>query len=277
MTKKYLGFLLIFSLFLAAGPLISKADTDQNLPETDGIYDVAGHPNLKLRVIIHHGKPADKPSKPGTSPSPNPSLICNLSDPDSSATVSMAGWKMPINWTYRLNPSSVPSSVGKSNLTAIVNDSFAPWKNAVSAVNITADPNTTATRAAYDGQNIISWGRASASALAVTYIWYDTATSTYPYPVVELDTIMNNKYSWAWSDPATWASQPGYVSGTCAYQGVYDAEDILTHELGHWYGLNDQYTSDYRYNTMYGYGYTGQTNADTLTWGDIAGVKLIYH
>ena len=93
---------------------------------------------------------------------------------------------------------------------------------------------------------------------------------------MELDTIMNNKFKWAWSDPATWASQPGYISGTCAYQGVYDAQDILTHELGHWYGLDDEYATNYLYNTMFGYGYTGQTNADTLTTGDIAGIKSIY-
>jgi len=267
---------MVLVIFLAAGQVGAKTDANisENLPETDGIYDIPGHPELKLRVIVHHGKPVEKPAKPG---SQAPILVCNLPDADSPSVVSSAGWYIPANWTYRLNPSSVPNQVGKSNLAAIASNAFAPWNSAISGkVNISQGANTSVAKASRDGINVITWGRTSGTALATTYIWYNTASS--PHEVTELDTVMNLKYSWAWSDPSTWASQTNYQPGTtCAYQGVYDAQAIMTHEIGHWYGLDDEYDAVlYSDNTMFGYGYTGRSNADTLTIGDITGVQSIY-
>lgn len=272
MAKKYLIYFLIIFALVASGTAIAKTDKGEevDLPETEGIYDVPGHPNLKLRVIVHKGKPDIKPVRPTSTTTL--SLVCNIPDLTSSAVVAPAGWVMPANWTYRLNPSSVPAIIGGNKLATIASNAFSPWNSAISgAVNITRGADTTVSRAARDNQNIISWGRTSGTALATTYIWYNTSTT--PYQTVELDTIMNNKFKWAWSDPSTWVTLP---DTTCAYQGVYDAQDIMTHEIGHWYGLDDVYTSDYTNNTMFGSGSTGRTNADTLTTGDIAGVQAIY-
>ena len=130
-------------------------------------------------------------------------------------------------------------------------------------VNITRTAfNTNVNRARYDGQNIIAWGRTNGSALAVTYTWFNQATGY----VAEVDTIMNQKFSWFWNA----------TNNTCTEQNSYDAQNILTHELGHWMGLDDTYDSTYVNNTMYGYGSKGETKKDTLTTGDVSGVNAIY-
>lgn len=246
---------------LQAKPDQSKQDATINeeftFPEKDGVYDVPGHPELKVKVFVHKVK-GGKPS-----PTPSPAPICGLSDTDSNATVSSAGWHLPANWTYKLNLESVPSSVGSSNLAAIAGRAFSVW-SVNSGVNFTAVGTTTIARAANDGQNIIAWGRTSGSALAVTYTWYYPDTGL----VANVDTIMNQKFFWRWTDQS--------ATPNCADANSYDAQDILTHELGHWMGLDDEYADNYVYNTMYGYGSKGEVYKDTLTTGDIDGVKAIY-
>ena len=114
----------------------------------------------------------------------------------------------------------------------------------------------------FDGKNIIAWGRASSGTLAVTYTWYYQSTGL----VAENDTIFNNRYPWFWNA----------VNNTCTDSKSYDAQDILTHEIGHWMGLNDTYTNDYINNTMFGYGSKGEVKKNTLTTGDTQGVQAIY-
>jgi len=248
---------MVFS-FLALGlslsPVFAKNDKNLDIPEQDGVYNVPGHPDLKVRVFVHrvNGKPA-----------PTPAWQCGLSDPDSSAVVDKEVWKLPSKWTYNLNPNSAPSSVGSGNAATITDNAFKAWTSELkNQVTITRGDDTTITRKGLDGQNIVTWGTASGSALGVTYIWYNPATGA----VTELDTILNTKFAWTWS---------GGIS-ICAWTNTYDAQDILTHEIGHWFGLDDEYTSAFVNNTMYGFGSTGDAKADTLTTGDINGVKVIY-
>jgi len=260
MIKRIVIFSLVATLMLIFSPaLAQKPDTDSDLPEIDGTYDVPGHPDLKLRVFVYKEKPTISPAL---------ALTCNISDPNSTAIDATAGWTLPSSWTYSLNTSSVPASVGTSNWPSIANKAFASWSSQISGkVSIVRGSDTTVSRAVRDGKNIVTFGKASGSALAVTYTWYNTSTKK----AVEIDTIMNNRFSWAWSDPSSWGNQP-----TCAFLGVYDAQDILTHELGHTFGLNDHYTSVYSNNTMYGYGSKTETKKDTLTSGDISGIKILY-
>ncbi|OGI17931.1 MAG: hypothetical protein A3J63_00510 [Candidatus Moranbacteria bacterium RIFCSPHIGHO2_02_FULL_40_12b] len=232
----------------------SENDNMEVIPEKDGVYDVPGHPNLKVRVFIHKARPPRIIE---------PSLICDLSDPDSSSVVGATGWRLPAVWTYNLNPGSVPSSVGSANIANISSLSFGNWQSASgSKVTFITGPNTTISRKGLDGKNIIAWGRTSGSALGVTYTWYNPSTGL----AVETDTIMNKKFSWSWS---------GNFGG-CADGNSYDAQNILTHELGHWIGLDDEYASGFANNTMYGYGSKGEIKKDTLTSGDITGVSEIY-
>ncbi len=262
--RKYMKVISLVSLIamlaalVAFNPVLAKDKADNALPEQDGVYDVPNHPGLKVRVFTHKAKPA---------PSPSYTLTCGLPDADSSAVIAPAGWKLPSSVDYYLNTSSVPSGVGGGNWLTIANNAFNAWVSQSAGHTVNYLGITSINRASRDNKNILSWGRASVSALAITYTWYDTTTGE----AVEIDTIMNQKYVWKWSDPATWAEP------ACAYTNSYDAQNILTHELGHWFGLNDHYTADYANNTMYGYGNKMETKKDTLANGDIAGLQNIYN
>ena len=268
--KKIIFTLLVFSVFLVAGIAIAQGaaknsqqdDLEYTIPEQDGAYDVPGRPELKVRVFVHN--PKVKPE-----PTVSPALTCGLSDPKSDAVVDPAGWYLPKGtWVYRLNTASVPFSVGSGNLSNIAQLGFGAWSDAISSkVTFTVGSPTSATRAKLDGQNIIAWGRTSSSALAVTYIWY-YASGLLKGQVAEVDTIMNLRFNWSWT--------PYNPANLCADANSYDAQDILTHELGHWVGLNDKYTSAYANNTMYGYGSKAEIKKDTLTSGDVSGVSAIY-
>ncbi|HPI67362.1 MAG TPA: matrixin family metalloprotease [bacterium] len=258
MVKKifYVFLMLVFWTTLNM-PVLAK-QSEQILPEEEGIYNIPGRPDLKLRVFVYHGKP-DKPVKPTPT---EPSLICPVADPDSNATVEGAGWVLPSSWTYRLNSNSVPTTVGSDNLANITISAFDEWLEAINnKVKVVRGADTTMAKAQLDGQNIITWGRASGNALAVTYIWYNNQGVA-----TEIDTIMNKSFTWYWSN-----------NQSCAYEGVYDAQNILTHELGHTFGLDDHYTSEYINNTMYGYGAKTETKKNTLTVGDRTGVASLYY
>lgn len=251
-----LAFLIVaFSLQAKQASAYHNPHAKDVIPEKSGLYDDPEHPGVKVRVIVHPERPAREEQ---------PVLACELGDPDSTEQVSAAGWHLPANWTYNLNSSSVPSSVGGANLATIVSRSFDSWE-AASGNNITfsAGPNTTIARSVYDGKNIIAWGRTNGSALGVTYIRYYTSTGL----VVDVDTIMNKKFPWRWSN-----------SASCAYTEAYDAENIMNHELGHWIGLDDEYdTGPHQHATMFGYGAKGEVKKITLEDGDITGTYLIYN
>lgn len=249
-------FVLLFALAFLFVPLASAfaqppdSNPNSNVPEKNGDFPDPDHPGVRVRVFVH--EPKDKVNV-------TPSAVC--SDPDSSAVTGKTGWKLPTGtWTYRLNTLSVPASVGSSNLSSIASNAFNAWTTAISSSakpSLVYGGSTSKTKSSYDGQNIIAWGRTSGSTLGVTYTRYSSSTGL----VVDVDTILNSKFPWS--------------LGTCSTSS-YDAADILTHELGHWFGLDDEYTSDYVNNTMYGYGSKAETKKDTPATGDISGINLIY-
>lgn len=250
--------ILLASSFTAA----AKQPQDENstaIPEKNGDYADPEHPGVRVRVFVHNPKDSKPPA-----PTTVPVLVCPVSDPDSTALVPATPWHLPPTWTYTLNLSSVPSSVGSGNLATIASNAFSQWMSAAPGkVSISQTTfNTTVNRARFDGQNIIAWGRTSGTALAVTYTWYYTSTGL----AAEEDTIFNKQFPWYWN----------LANNTCTDSNSYDAQDILTHETGHWMGLDDTYDAAYVNNTMYGYGSKGEVKKDTLTTGDINGVKAIY-
>lgn len=283
-----LAIVAVIGLALAAFSLVSAANAAApqggivprmlsvgELPEAEGIYGIPGRPNERLRVHVYHPtKDVAQGSNKGKPGPTAPTLSCastTTADPDSSAVTLATGWHLPSLWRYSLNTSSVPATVGATKFPAIAANSFTAWTNASAdlgaAVTFSRGADTSITRATRDGVNVITWGRTSGSALAVTYTWYNTATGL----ASEIDTIFNKSFTWYWSDPALW-----FFGDQCAYQGVYDAENILTHELGHTMGLDDEYTTDFLHNTMYGYGATGEVKKNTPTTGDTLGLSAIY-
>lgn len=259
MTVVRLISLFLSSLFLFTAlslPAYAKEGVESNdsgIPEVDGDYKDPKNSNVRVRVFVHKAKNHNSSSL----------LVCD--DLDSTTTVGWAGWKLPAgNWTYRLNPSSVPASVGAANLATMATSGFGAWGTAIqNKVTFVTGPTTIKVKSSNDGQNIITWGRASGSALGVTYVRYYTTTRL----VVDVDTIMNKKFAWSWN---------GGSSTTCGNPNSYDAQNILVHELGHWLGLDDFYSGDYINNTMFGYGSKGETKKISLTSGDILGALAIY-
>ena len=256
--RKFLPAVLsIILLFSVVSPTLAKVkETTDQIPEVSGDYKVPNHDNLRVRVFVHG--PKDVPQQ-----TVNEALICNLPDPDSTAVVPKTGWHLPSTWSYRLNRSSVPSSVGSTNIITIAANSFNQWSTAVGGkVVFSRGSDTSVNRARYDGQNIIAWGRTSSSTLAVAYTWYYPSTGL----VAEEDIIFNKGVPWSWSGN----------NGGCANTASYDAQNILTHEAGHWMGLDDTYDAAYTENTLFGYGSKGEIKKNTLTTGDILGVNAIY-
>ena len=245
----------VYALAREAGPAREAVGASEaaTIPEQDGTYDEpTARGIVKVRVIVHKQKPVVTQN----------SLVCNLADPDSTAQVAAAGWRLPSNWTYNLNTRSTPSSVGSSNTATVASKSFSDWQSAVSSkVNFSRGSDTTVDRSRYDGLNIVAWGRTSGSSLGVTYIRYYTSSRL----VVDVDTILNKRVAWSWSN-----------SDTCANSNTYDAENILNHEIGHWMGLDDTYDAAFADNTMFGYGSKGEVKKNTLTTGDVVGVNAIY-
>jgi hypothetical protein len=253
-------FILLFSLLLLSGVVLSasaktynpNASLNGQIPEVSGDYSDPDHPGVRVRVFVHEPKAKGRPQV-------DTQAVCD--DPESSSVDQATNWKLPsTNWTYRLNKSSVPSSVGSGNLETIAKNGFDAWTTSISSTSkptLNYGGTTSVNRSRYDGQNIISWGRTSGSALGVTYVRYYTSSGL----VVDVDTIMNQKFPW--------------TLNTCS-ANAYDAGDILTHEQGHWFGLDDHYSSDFEDNTMYGYGSKGETKKVTPENGDKAGINLIY-
>lgn len=266
MVKK-IGFLAVIVAMagLISTAKIAKADNSSgnlDIPQKNGTFDVPGHPKLKVHVFVHYPKAR-------IAPQPNPLPQCRIDDIDSNAVVSSAGWALPSGFTYNLNPTSAPSTIGKDKMIKLSVNAFNTW-SANSGNNfkfIRGNETLTAAPSLGDG-NIVAWGRTPQSALGVTYIFMQNNS------VAGMDTILNQKIAWSWSDPSSWNTPS---NTTCAFLKTYDAQNILTHELGHWMGLDDEYdTSFYGNSTMYGYGSTSETKKDTLTTGDISGLKTIY-
>ncbi len=91
--------------------------------------------------------------------------------------------------------------------------------------------------------------------IAVTYTWSSGGNA------VESDAGYNTFYSWSLSGAA----------------GKMDLENIVTHELGHTFGMG--HTSTASANsclTMYPYADYGETQKRTLGDGDIIGIRARY-
>jgi len=106
----------------------------------------------------------------------------------------------------------------------------------------------------YDGYNVIGWGNYRSGVIAVTYIWYIGDT------IVETDTKLNSLYQWSLTGEAN----------------KFDVQNIMTHEFGHWCGLDDLYSDADYWLTMYGYANYGETYKRTLGIGDINGLLAVY-
>lgn len=98
-------------------------------------------------------------------------------------------------------------------------------------------------------------------ALAITLVTADEAKNT----ILDGDILVNGGHLFTDVTRGT----NGKVQSS-----AYDLQDVITHELGHWFGLDEDYEHDDA--TMYAYVFPGETNKRDLTQHDISTVQLAY-
>lgn len=200
-----------------------------------------------INVHVTHAKPG--PATANCSPDPG----------TDNGQFALTGWAVAGNTTARLNANTVPS--GLSNVAAILDSSFDAWGAVAGVPDFSVVSGATVTKATANHSYDLMWGRTSGSSIAVTYTWQ------WSNGEIESDTVFNSRLPWFIA-----TDEPDHcVSGIAKY----DVANIATHEFGHTYGL-DHAASD-RWETMYPYGYTGETAKRSLGSGDIAGVRAVYN
>lgn len=173
-----------------------------------------------------------------------------------SNTYALLSWKIGSNQGH-FNPATTPSYLGSQ--TSALQASYNAWQGAPN-VNVLTDGTGTRERA--NRLNEVMFGRAGGS-LATTYTW------GWSDGLIESDVVMNNSN-------VTWYNANTEGDGCDDLAGNrYDVRNIFTHEVGHIFGLG--HPSGARYETMYAYGFSGET----LKWsptqgGDLAGIAAKY-
>jgi hypothetical protein len=239
MKAKILAISIIVLLaFATAIPLIAAAKPD----------DV----QLTVLELKANGKPDGTPGggKPGGGGNVIPTTDNSESNPDYSL--------LKFHWfttaDYMINPAGATGFTSEE-IAKVVTTSTNTWDEETSARVFFYKGETSATAGVRDGNNVVDWGQYSNNGvIAVTMIW------SIGNRIVETDLRMNTHYSWSLT----------------AEKEKMDIQSILTHEFGHWAGLNDLYKNKDYWLTMYGYANNGQDWKQTLGQGDINGLIAVY-
>ena len=162
---------------------------------------------------------------------------------------------LPFHWFKTANYYVNPANPAGLAVVDTVKASAITWDVKTSSTVFSYVTTTSRVAGSYDGFNVVSWGSySSANAIAVTFLWARGKR------VLETDTVMNIAFTWSLS----------------AESGKMDVQNIMTHEFGHWCGLNDLYSNTDYYLTMYGIAGYGETWKQTLGLGDILGLQAVY-
>lgn len=78
--------------------------------------------------------------------------------------------------------------------------------------------------------------------------------------IIDTDLVFNSHYSWS----------------TSGASGLFDVQNVATHEFGHFLSLDDLYGSGDTAKTMYYNSDAGETKKRTLHSDDINGINFIY-
>ena len=181
-----------------------------------------------------------------------------------------AKWKWVEPWV--VNPAN-NSSIADNDVFGIFSSSISKWEDATdgnvgfgAGVNVIGDGSTTSSALAADtvspdDLNEAYFGEIEDSdTIAATIIWGIFSGPTRNRKLVEWDQIYNTVYGWSSTGEAD----------------KMDLDNIVTHEIGHSFGMNDLYTSSCWVQTMFGYADFGETIKRTLEAGDINGINKLY-
>jgi hypothetical protein len=204
-------------------------------------------------LTIDHVRAA--PARPGGG-----GANCTNAGATNASEYGIIGWHVAGATTTHFNTSSIPSGLGSaSTLHSTFQAAYNAWSGPGPSITVADDG--TATKATRNGLNEIAFGRTGGTTIAVTYTWSSGNT------VLESDTIFNDRLAWSLFPNAP-------ADGCDESTAKYDVQSIATHEFGHTYGLD--HPNPGRFETMYAYGYTGETLKRSLGAGDSAGINAVY-
>lgn len=212
------------------------------------VTPVAARPNVATLIGVDDIRMAAKPG---------PTAANCSNDGASNGQFELTGWAVQGTQTAHLNTSTIPAGLSTSAVTSALQASFNAWSGAPQ-INVATDGTTTKYTANHRYE--LLWGRTGGSSIAVTYTWRWSDGS------IESDTVFNSRLPWFV------AGSEG--DGCVETQPRYDVRNIATHEFGHTYGLG--HAASDRFETMYPYGFTGETLKWTPENGDMAGIAAIY-
>ncbi len=185
---------------------------------------------------------------------PSPAGAYKLEHDDQGHVLHWSSENFPVSyWITTSTP--VPFDVF-SRVTAA---SFGTWQAVRDAAITFRSAGTTDKKApAFDGENCIMMGRevSGGDVIGQSYIFYSTDDGR----ILDVDIVLNSSYPWS----------------TDGAPKKMDVQNALTHEIGHFCGLDDLYGEGDKEKTMYGYMGYGETKKRTLTADDAAGLAAIY-
>jgi hypothetical protein len=254
--KKVISALLF--VFMLTMPLSA-------IPVGAGRANNVAHEGLSQVIFIRYANPIEQTT----------ANVVDIGDPDNDGAqdgyeLSGLWWdltKYPNGVPYIINPKFAVKKHGlaESDVVAEVKASLEAW-DAVVTVELYNDFPTVDNKAQpkLDYKNVITWRRLKPEIVAVATIWYYSATGE----IVDADIKLNWGYKWGidLDDEGT----------EYTLTDAFDIQNIVTHEAGHWSGLDDIYDTTYWAMTMYGYTGYGETIKISLEPGDIAGVQAVY-
>lgn len=209
---------------------------------------VAARRETARLVDAHHIRVAGRPDRPANCSNDDPSKYTG----DWEAT----GWVVDGATTAHLNSASVPAYLG--NVSDEMQAAFDAWFGG-GAPKITVATDGTVTRATANHSYDVTFGR-TGSSIATAYTWLWSSGE------IETDVVFNLKYQWF-----TAPEGDGCVE-TAGEK--FDVQNIAAHEFGHVYGLD--HPGGARYETMYAFGYTGETLKQSPTPGEKSGLATLY-
>jgi hypothetical protein len=217
-----------------------------------GVYGrgAAGPSSYAVLIDVHEiemdrGKPAARPN-------------CSPDDPAAAnGGYLYTGWKIQQLLPVRLNTATVPGHLG--DVTGVLQASWDAWLVDPAVPRVAVAGGSAVTKYTANLVDDILWARTGGS-LATTYTW------RWNDGRIESDVVFNKSVAWAHiADDGDGCNETGAA--------VYDVANIATHEFGHSYGMGHP---GGRYETMYGYGYSGETLKRSPDLGDVEGISNLY-
>jgi hypothetical protein len=168
----------------------------------------------------------------------------------------LLGFSFSTTAQYWINPTNT-YGFAVEDVEAAITDSAETWDMETSASVFSYGGITYEhTSGTQDWVNVVDWGSYRKGVIAVTMIWRYVATGD----IAEVDMKLNTKYAWS-------------LDGE---EKKMDIQNIVTHEFGHWAGLDDLYNPEDAFLTMYGYSGYAVTYQQTLGLGDQLGIRAVY-